>query len=138
MVYQDDIHFETTGHGDMRDLTPQVQHIVDDSSIRFGIVQVFNVGSTGVISAIEFEPGLKQDLPAILDRLFPMTEDWEHHKTWNDRNGGSHLQATSLGMDFSCPLSDGRLVLGTWQQIIHLECDDKPRHRRVVVTVIGE
>lgn len=138
MVYQDSIHFDTTGHRDMRDLTPHVQRIVDDSGIRFGIVQVFNIGSTGAITAIEYEPGLKQDFPAILDRLFPMEADWEHHKTWGDHNGGSHLQASTLGMDFSCPLSDGRLNVGTWQQVIHLECDDKPRRREVVVTVIGE
>ena len=91
-----------------------------------------------ISTAIEFEPGLKQDFPSILDRLFPMDEDWEHHKTWGDHNGGSHLQASTLGMDFSCPLSDGRLNLGTWQQVIHLECDDKPRRREVVVTIIGE
>lgn len=122
----------------MHDLTPQVQAIVDRSQISAGTAHVFNVGSTGAIGAIEFEPGLQRDLPEILNRLMPPSRNYGHEQTWHDGNGHSHLQATTLGPELTVPVADGRLVLGTWQQIFHLECDVKSRQREIVVTVIGE
>ena len=138
MVYQDRIETETGGHRHMQNLTPQVAQIVAESNIQTGTAQVFNVGSTGAIGAIEFEPGLEKDLPAILDRLIPPSCDYGHEQAWHDGNGHSHLQATWLGPTLSVPVAKGEPVLGTWQQIIHLECDAKPRNREIVVTVYGE
>jgi secondary thiamine-phosphate synthase enzyme len=138
MVYQEQITIPTKGHGEMHDLTDKVNQIVKKSGIRAGMVNVFNIGSTAAIGAIEFEPGLQQDLPAILNKLIPPSRDYGHEKTWHDGNGHSHLQATWLGPSFTVPVQNGRLVLGTWQQIFHLECDIKPRQRQIMVTVYGE
>lgn len=122
----------------MQDLTDRVQQVIRDSGIQMGMVNVFNIGSTGVIGAIEFEPGLKQDLPAILNHLIPPSRDYGHEQTWHDGNGHSHLQATWLGPELTVPVTAGKPVLGTWQQIFHLECDNKPRSRQVIITVYGE
>lgn len=138
MVHQTQLSVNTSGHRDMHDLTDQVQSIVQQSGIECGTVNVFNIGSTGVIGAIEFEPGLQRDLPEIFDRLMPPSRDYGHEQAWHDGNGHSHLQATTLGPSLTVPIADGHMVLGTWQQIFHLECDIKPRQRKIVVTVIGD
>lgn len=122
----------------MHDLTQEVARIVKGSSVRAGLVNIFNVGSTGAVGTIEFEPGLKEDLPAMLDKLFPASHDYGHERAWHDGNGHSHLQATTLGPSITVPIKDGKLVLGTWQQIFHLECDVKPRSRTIMVTVMGD
>ena len=138
MVYQREIQLPTTGHREMHNLTEKVAAVVSASGIRTGTVNVLNVGSTGAIGTIEFESGLQQDLPAMLDKLFPPSRDYGHEQAWHDGNGHSHLQATLLGPSLTVPVSGGKPVLGTWQQIFHLECDIKPRRRTVVVTVSGE
>jgi secondary thiamine-phosphate synthase enzyme len=138
MVYQERFLVSTAGHRDMHDITQQVAGIVSQSGIQTGVVQVFNIGSTGVIGAIEFEPGLQRDLPEALDRLLPPSRDYGHEQTWHDGNGHSHLQATMMGPTLAVPVAQGQLVLGTWQQIFHLECDIKPRRREIVVTVLGD
>lgn len=122
----------------MRDLTDRVAEAVASSGIRAGTVHVFNVGSTATIGTIEFEPGLQRDLPAILDSLIPPSRDYGHERAWHDGNGHSHLQATMLGPSLTVPVADARLLLGTWQQIFHLECDVRGRQRTVVITVSGE
>lgn len=137
MVYQQRLNIETSGHGDMHDLTQAVAQIVSQSEIEAGTVHVFNVGSTAAISAIEFEPGLCRDFPELLDRLMPPGRDYAHEQAWHDGNGHSHLQATLLGPSLTVPVHDGSLVLGTWQQIFLIECDVRPRRREVVVTVTG-
>jgi len=121
----------------MHDLTEKVAGVVSSSAIQTGTVNVFNVGSTGAVGVIEFEPGLQHDLPAILDRLIPPSRNYGHEQAWHDGNGHSHLQATLLGLSLTVPIADGRLLLGTWQQIFHLECDVRGRQRTVVVTVVG-
>jgi len=138
MTFQETLQLKTTRAGETHDLTPLVEEIVGRSGVRSGIVNVFNVGSTGAIGAMEFEPGLQGDLPAALDRLLPAGRDYGHEKTWHDGNGHSHLQATMLGPSLTVPVRNGRLMLGEWQQIFHLECDIKPRHRTVIVTVTGD
>ena len=122
----------------MYDLTAKVAAIIAASGIQTGTVNVFNVGSTAAVGTIEFEPGLEQDLPAILDKLIPPSRDYGHEQAWHDGNGHSHLQATLLGPSLTVPVAGGKLVLGTWQQIFHLECDIHGRERSVVVTVVGE
>jgi secondary thiamine-phosphate synthase enzyme len=138
MIYQKEIHLNTSGHRQMHDLTDGVARIVGESGVRSGLAQIFNVGSTGAIGTIEFEPGLQQDLPAMLDKLFPPSRDYGHEQAWHDGNGHSHLQATALGPSLTVPIREGELLLGTWQQVFHLECDIKPRQRTVMVTVMGE
>jgi len=138
MLYQDQITFHTRGERDVRDLTNDVREIVGRSGVRAGTVHVFNVGSTAALGTIEFEPGLQKDLPDILNKLIPPSTHYGHERAWHDGNGHSHLQATLLGPDLTVPIRDGALVLGTWQQVFHLECDVKPRQRIVFVTVSGE
>jgi secondary thiamine-phosphate synthase enzyme len=138
MVHQDRIDLSTKGNGDMHDLTDKVNAIVRQSGIQMGMVHIFNIGSTASIGTIEFEPGLQRDLPEILNRLIPPSRDYGHEQTWHDGNGHSHLQATWLGPSLTVPVRNGRIEVGTWQQIFHLECDIKPRSRNVVVTIYGE
>jgi secondary thiamine-phosphate synthase enzyme len=138
MVVQERLTVSTRGHGDMHDLTKQVAAVVARSKVRTGLVHVFTVGSTAAVGTIEFEPGLQKDLPAALDRLLPPSRDYGHEQAWHDGNGHSHLQATLLGPGLTVPVGEGQLVLGTWQQIFHLECDTRGRQRTVVVTVVGE
>jgi secondary thiamine-phosphate synthase enzyme len=122
----------------MHDLTELVAAAVARSRTRTGLVHVFQVGSTASVGLIEFEPGLRKDLPNILDRLMPPSREYGHEQTWHDGNGHSHLQATLLGQGLTIPVGGGKLMLGTWQQIFLLECDTRSRERTVVVTVLGE
>lgn len=138
MVYQDEIHVMTERHGEMHDLTDDIGRVVEASGVRSGLAHVFNIGSTAAIGTIEFEPGLEGDLPAALDRLLPPDRRYGHEQAWHDGNGHSHLQATVMGPGITVPVRGGRLVLGTWQQVFHLECDIKPRRRTIVVTIMGE
>ena len=138
MSYQERFSVATSGHRDMHDITSQVAEIVARSGFRTGIAHVFNIGSTAAVGTIEFEPGLQGDLPEILDRLMPPSRQYGHEQAWHDGNGHSHLQATMLGPSLSVPVAEGQLILGTWQQIFHLECDVKPRRREIVVTVLGD
>ena len=138
MSHQEQFVVVTKGHGDMHDITDSVARVVHSSRVRTGIVHVFNVGSTAAVGSIEFEPGLQRDLPTTLDRLIPPSRSYGHEQAWHDGNGHSHLQTTLLGPSLTVPVSDGKPVLGTWQQIFHLECDVRGRERRIIVTVIGD
>ena len=138
MIYQREIQLQTSQHGQMHNLTDEIAQVVGESRVRSGLVNIFNVGSTGAIGTIEFEPGLQQDLPAMLDKLIPPSRDYGHERAWHDGNGHSHLQATMLGPSLTVPVKDGKLVLGTWQQVFHLECDIKPRRRTIAITVMGD
>jgi secondary thiamine-phosphate synthase enzyme len=137
MAYQEHLSIETDGHRQMTDLTDEVGRVVKNSRVTSGLVNVFNVGSTGAVGTIEFEPGLGEDLPDILDELMPPGREYGHEQTWHDGNGHSHLQATMLGPSITVPVAEGRPVLGTWQQIFHLECDIRPHRRQIVITVLG-
>lgn len=138
MIYQKQIFIATKGHRDMHNITDEVADVVNASGIKTGIVNVFNVGSTAAVGTIEFEPGLQRDLPSILDQLIPPSRSYGHEQAWHDGNGHSHLQATLLGPSLSIPIADGKLILGTWQQIFHLECDVRRRQRTIVLTAMGE
>ena len=138
MVHQQAFTLKTHGHRDLHDLTGKIAEIIATSGIMTGTVHIFNIGSTAAVGTIEFEPGLQQDLPDILDKLMPPSRNYGHEQTWHDGNGHSHLQATMLGPSLTVPIQDGRFVLGTWQQIFHLECDIKPHRRKIMVTVMGE
>lgn len=135
---QKTIIVQTSGHRDIHEITEEVDRIVRRAGIKTGTAHIFNTGSTGVIGLIEFEAGLARDLPEMLDRLIPPDRSYGHEQAWHDGNGHSHLQATLMGQGLTVPVTDGRLRLGTWQQIIHLECDVKPRKREIVVTAQGQ
>ncbi len=125
MVHQEQLTLNTRGHRDSHDVTDLVAAVVKRSGVRTGLAHVFNIGSTAAVGVIEFEPGLQQDLPDLLDRLIPPSRNYGHEQAWHDGNGHSHLQATLLGPSLTVPVTDGELALGTWQQIFHLECDIK-------------
>jgi secondary thiamine-phosphate synthase enzyme len=128
---------QTSGQGDAHDITRTVTNAVRDSGLRDGIVTVFVVGSTAAITTIEFEPGAIGDFNALLDRLAPRDADYRHHLRWGDDNGSSHVRAALVGPSITVPLVDGALTLGTWQQIMLLEVDTRPREREIVVQMLG-
>ncbi len=132
------IEKKTAGFTDIHDLTAEVAELVRDSGIKDGIVTVFVPGSTGGITTIEYEPGLKRDLPEALDKIAPTNKTYHHDATWGDGNGFSHVRAAFIGPSLTVPFSDGRLHLGTWQQIVFLDFDNRSRHRRIVVQIMGE
>jgi len=138
VVYQADLELQTRGHGHIQMLDDKVQSILDESGVGEGVVHLFNIGSTAALGTLEFEPGLERDLPETLDKLIPPGRHYGHEQAWHDGNAHSHLQATLLGPSLSVPVRKRRLQLGTWQQIVHVECDARPRSRRVLVTVYGE
>jgi secondary thiamine-phosphate synthase enzyme len=138
VIQQKHLRLKTRGHRDLHDLTEAINALVQESGIQTGIAHVFNVGSTAAVGTIEFEPGLQKDLPDVLDHLIPPNTHYGHEQTWHDGNGHSHLQATLLGPALTVPIGNGQLVLGTWQQVFHLECDVRPRERTIVVTLMGE
>ncbi len=137
-VYRETISVNTSGNKDMTDISQEITSIIKRSSVLEGTVNIFNVGSTGVIGTIEFEPGLKKDLPEFLDNLIPPGKDYGHELTWHDGNGHSHLQATLMGPSITIPVGNNAMLNGTWQQIFHYEADNKPRKREIIVTVIGD
>ena len=138
MTYQHSLRLETSGHRDMHDITARVTEVVRRSGVEAGLVHVFNVGSTAAIGAIEFEPGLRRDLPEVLDRLFPPSREYGHEQAWHDGNGHSHVRAALLGPSLVVPIRDGRPVTGTWQQLVLVDFDNRARDRTWTVTVIGE
>ena len=137
-VKTSNLHLETRKEGDIVNLTDSVQKTIGDSGIRSGIATVFVPGSTASVTTTEFEPGAFTDLPAALERIAPREADYAHHMTWGDDNGRSHVRASIMGPGLTVPFADGRLLLGTWQQIVLVELDTGPRRRRVVVQIIGE
>ncbi len=138
MIHQSQITIETRGNREMHDITGEVQHAVTDSNITAGLAHIFNIGSTGAVGTIEYEPGLERDLPEILNKLMPPSREYGHELAWHDGNGHSHLQATMLGPSLTVPVRDSALALGTWQQIFHLECDNRPHRRNIMITIMGE
>lgn len=133
------LEFETKGHTDIIDLTNDVQAVIDGQGFDEGNASIFVIGSTGAITTVEYEPGLvKTDLPAFFEKIAPYKFDYAHHGTWGDDNGASHVRASLLGSSLEVPFVKGKLILGTWQQIIFVDFDTHPRSRRVVVQLTGK
>jgi secondary thiamine-phosphate synthase enzyme len=128
----------TKGQGDARDITEMVAAALAESGCRAGIVTIFVVGSTAAVTTIEFEPGAVADLNAVFEAIAPRAADYRHHLRWGDDNGSSHVRAALLGPSLTVPFADAKLLLGTWQQIMLLECDTRPRRREIVIQFIGE
>ena len=137
-VYYDEINIGTRGEVDLVDITDDIQNLVKKSKIKNGIVCVFVPGSTGSITTIEYEPGLKKDLPRALQKIAPKGEHYDHHETWHDDNGHSHVRASLIGPSITIPIKDGDLIHGTWQQIVFVELDTSPRNRDISVQIVGE
>ena len=128
----------TKGQGDAHDITDMVATAVAESSCRAGTVTVFVVGSTATVTTIEFEPGAVSDLNRALEAIAPRAGEYRHHLRWGDDNGSSHVRAALMGPSLTVPFADGTLILGTWQQIMLLECDTRPRKREIVLQIAGE
>jgi len=138
MVHTEEFTVSVGESCDMIDVTGRVQAAVADSGMKAGIACVSMVGSTGGVSTIEFEPGLKRDVPELMEKLIPSNRSYAHDETWHDGNGYSHLRSFLTGTSFTAPFQDSQLMLGTWQQIVAVNFDNRPRDRRVVVQIIGE
>jgi secondary thiamine-phosphate synthase enzyme len=121
-----------------RNISAEVESLVADSGVQTGIVTVHLTGSTGAITTIEYERGALQDLRRLLDEIAPATEDYEHNKAYHDGNGFSHVRSALLGTSISVPVTDGNLQLGTWQEILLLNLDNRPRTRDVVAVIVGD
>ncbi len=132
------LSFRTHGEGDILDVTRDVADAVVETELKNGIVTVFVPGSTGALTTIEYEPGLLKDLPDMLERVAPKNLAYEHEKRWHDGNGHSHVRASLMGPSLTVPFVNGRLTLGTWQQIVFLELDVHSRNRNLVLQIIGE
>jgi secondary thiamine-phosphate synthase enzyme len=132
------IDVRTKGQGDVHDLTAGVARAVSSARLSSGIVTVFVVGSTAGITTIEFEPGAVSDLDRAYERIAPRRADYAHHLRWGDDNGSSHVRAAMLGPSLTIPVADGRVALGTWQQVVLVEFDVGPRERQVIVQAMGD
>jgi secondary thiamine-phosphate synthase enzyme len=138
MIIQKTISFPTRGEMHICDLTGCIEEVIHNSRISSGTAHIFCPGSTGAITTIEYEDGLLQDLPAALEIIAAKDTVYRHDERWHDGNGRSHVKASIIGPDLTVPVTNGCLNLGTWQQVVFIECDTRPRNRTVVVTVSGE
>ena len=138
MVVHQRREIPTRGQGEAHDITEMVADSVAKSGCAGGLVTVFVVGSTAAVTTIEYEPGAVADLNRLLETIAPRDEDYRHHLRWGDDNGSSHVRAALLGPSLTVPFADAKLLLGTWQQILLLELDTRPRRREIVIHIIGE
>ncbi len=132
------IGVSTKGHTDIIDITDQVSACLHSSELQDGTLNVFISGSTAAVTTIEYEPGLVKDLPEILEKIAPVGKRYHHDDTWHDGNGYAHIRASLLGPSLTIPFSRGKLFLGTWQQIVLVDFDNRPRKREIVVQMTGE
>lgn len=131
------IRLSSKGQDDVIDITKQVSNVVKDSNIENGTVTIFVAGSTAAITTIEYEPGLIKDFPEMLSRIIPKNIEYEHDNTWQDGNGHSHVRASLVGPSLTVPIIDSKLTLGTWQQIVLLEMDTRPRNRTLILQIMS-
>jgi secondary thiamine-phosphate synthase enzyme len=132
------IQIKSKSENDILDITDKVSQFVKESKIENGAVIVFVVGSTAAITTIEYEPGLRKDFSEMLSRLAPRDIEYAHDNTWHDGNGHSHVRASLIGPSLAIPILEGHLTLGTWQQIVLVEMDTRPRERKIILQVMGE
>jgi secondary thiamine-phosphate synthase enzyme len=137
MLFSDTIEINTKGFSDTIDITEKVTTIAEKSGIGNGLVTVFCKGSTGTVTTIEYEPGVIKDLQRVLEKIAPSNVHYEHDKRWGDGNGFSHVRAALMKPSLSIPLIDKKLTLGTWQQIVFIDFDNRARHRTIVVQIMG-
>lgn len=130
-------NISSKGNCDIIDITGYIQQIVSDNLFIEGSALIFVAGSTAGITTIEYEPGLLKDYPDFFDKIIPQKQNYEHDNTWHDGNGHSHVRASLQGASFTVPFKDKSLILGTWQQIIFVDFDNKPRRREIIVQITG-
>jgi secondary thiamine-phosphate synthase enzyme len=135
-VVTKELHFNTKGEVEIVDITEKVNSALRASDVEEGIVTIFVPGATGAVTTIEYEPGLLQDLPTTLERLFPKGIEYEHEYRWHDGNGHSHIRASFLGPSLTVPFKAKTLMLGTWQ-VVFVELDNKRRSRRIILQILG-
>lgn len=138
MVITESISLSTRGFGDLLDITAEVNDAVRESGLNGGTITVFVAGATAGVTTIEYEPGLVHDFSALWERIVPRDISYQHDNRWGDGNGFSHTRASLLGPSLTVPFADGRLLLGTWQQIVVADFDNRPRQRPVVLQIMGE
>lgn len=137
-VITEKISFNTKHECDVLDITGSVQRVLTSKNVHNGIITLFVAGSTGAITTIEFEPGLAFDFPAMLKRIAPKEIEYEHENLWHDGNGHSHVRASLVGPSLTVPFMNQKLTLGTWQQVVFIELDVRPRKREIIVQILGE
>ncbi len=137
-LINDTISLSSKGHADIIDITPNVRELLRESTVREGSINIFVPGSTGAITTIEYENGVLQDLKRFLDEIIPPGRNYQHDLAWGDGNGHSHLRAALIGPSLTVPVINGELVLGTWQQIVFIDCDNRSRNRNINVQIIGD
>ena len=138
MIFGEERSIQTRGFSDIQDITGLVAESLSKSEITAGLVHVFVVGSTASVTTIEFEPALVEDMKDQLEQFAPKAMRTRHSATWGDDNGFSHIRATFMGPGLTVPISAGKLVLGTWQQIVVIDHDNRPRDRKIFIQVMGE
>ena len=132
------LKISTTGAGDLVNITDEIVAQVQSTKLKDGSVTVFNIGSTAAITTFEYEPGMIKDMKELYEKLVPQKRHYHHDDTWGDANGFSHLRAALQGPSLTVPFADGDLLLGTWQQIVLAEFDNRPRQRTIAIQIIGE
>ena len=138
-VVLETFEIKTKAYCDVINITPQVQSAVERSGLKDGIVNIHVAGSTGAISTTEYEPGIvKHDIKDLLEKLIPYDKNYAHHKTWHDHNGAGHLRSFLLKTSQTFPFKNEELILGSWQNVIFVENDEKSRHRKIYCSIIGE
>ncbi len=129
---------DTRGHAQITDITAEIKNELEKTGLKDGVLTFFVPGATGAVTTIEYEPGLVEDLDELWERLIPSDVQYNHDRTWGDGNGHSHLRASLLGPSLTVPFSGGEFTLGTWQQVIFIDFDNRSRRRRLVLQFIGE
>jgi secondary thiamine-phosphate synthase enzyme len=137
MVHTSHIELNTRGNADMHDLTPDVKKIIEEIDLQSGLVTIFTPSSTSALTTIEYESGALEDLRRAMDQIAPPDADYKHNLRWHDYNGHAHLRAALIGPSLSIPVVEGHLSLGTWQQILFIDFDTRPRSRQLVVQIVG-
>jgi secondary thiamine-phosphate synthase enzyme len=137
-IVTETVQIRSKGENDMIDITKSTSKAIEGSKLKNGIVTIFIAGSTAAVTTIENEPGLRTDFPKMLSRIAPKNIEYEHDKTWHDGNGHSHVRASLVGPSITVPFKDGRLLLGTWQQIVVVEMDIRQRERKIILQIMGE
>ena len=138
MIISEKISLQTQGFSDIIDITPRVTAIVEGAKMKDGAVTVFCAGSTAAVTTIEYESGVLEDLKKAIERMAPSDVPYAHDRRWGDGNGFSHVRAALLGPSLTVPIMGGALALGTWQQVVFIDFDNRQRQRKVIVQVIGE
>jgi secondary thiamine-phosphate synthase enzyme len=137
-IINDTVRVDSRGNSDIIDITERIAMLLSRHKLKTGQMLLFVPGSTAGLTTIEYEPGLKQDFAAMMERIGPRAAHYHHEETWNDGNGHSHVRASLLGPSVTIPFNEGRLLLGTWQQVVLVDFDTRPRSRAIAVQILGE